>query len=296
MASMRDGRGTVSAADILTPVWRGNVADLRFWETEVRLRRPESVHGFRVATRRLRSNLSAFESLLDTAACRSLQRELRRTAAAAGGVRDTEIVREHIERISEGGATPGAGSTLALLRQTLDHADVVAWERGLTHLDSPEYDALTRTLDAFSDLPPWGPSASSAAGEVLGPVLDTEWSRFRRQAREAIHPSAPEIRLHDTRKTAKRTRYVAEALVPILGKPARRIEKSARRVQAVLGEYQDCLTVHGFLDRVRHQEPLDQEQLAVIDRMQEVDSAGARDRRAEFARLFVEVERKARPR
>jgi CHAD domain-containing protein len=283
-----------SAADILTPVWRSQVADLRFWETEVRLRRPESVHRFRVATRRLRSNLSAFESLLDAAACRTLERDLERTSAAVAGVRDAEIVRERIERMAGGGAIPGVASTLVLLGQALDRSDVTAWEKALGHLDGPEYDAVTRGLDAFADLPPWLPTARSSAGETLAAALQREWSRFRRRARSALDPVAPASLVHDTRKAAKRTRYVAETLRPALGKKAKRIERSAQRVQAVLGEYQDCIIVQEFLDGIHLQQSLGADQWQVLRGMRELEAEAAAARRREFARVFVEIDRPSR--
>jgi hypothetical protein len=52
-------------------------------------------------------------------------------------------------------------------------------------------------------------------------------------------PSAAEA-LHDMRIAAKRLRYVLELGEPVLGAPARRGAKEARRIQDLLGEIHDC--------------------------------------------------------
>jgi hypothetical protein len=46
--------------------------------------------------------------------------------------------------------------------------------------------------------------------------------------------------LHDMRIAAKRLRYVLEMAEPVLGAPARRGAKEARRLQDLLGEIHDC--------------------------------------------------------
>ena len=191
MESIRNVGTGVSAADVLTPVWRGDVADLRIWETEVRLRRPESVHRFRVAARRLRSHLAAFEPLLGTTVCRGLQDDLRGAAAAVGGTRDVEVVQERIERLRVDGAA-GTTSTALLLTGFLDRSRGVSWGQGLEYLDSPAYDACTRALEAFSDMPPWLPAAGAPAEETLAPILRLEWSRLRDRMRIALDPEGPE--------------------------------------------------------------------------------------------------------
>jgi CHAD domain-containing protein len=52
-----------TAVDVLGPVWRRLAEGLRAREAELRSGREFSVHDFRIATRRLRSNVAAFEPL-----------------------------------------------------------------------------------------------------------------------------------------------------------------------------------------------------------------------------------------
>jgi CHAD domain-containing protein len=47
--------------------------------------------------------------------------------------------------------------------------------------------------------------------------------------------------LHDVRKAAKRARYAAETLSPVLGSSALALAASAKAVQSVLGDHHDAV-------------------------------------------------------
>ncbi len=47
--------------------------------------------------------------------------------------------------------------------------------------------------------------------------------------------------MHEARKSAKRTRYAAEAAAPALGEPAERVAAHAKALQGLLGEHQDSV-------------------------------------------------------
>ena len=57
----------------LAPTFRTQVTELRAWEAKLRLDLPGSVHGYRVASRRLRSTLSGFRPLFDAGATDELR-------------------------------------------------------------------------------------------------------------------------------------------------------------------------------------------------------------------------------
>ncbi|MGH2603494.1 MAG: CHAD domain-containing protein, partial [Dehalococcoidia bacterium] len=56
--------------------------------------------------------------------------------------------------------------------------------------------------------------------------------------------------LHEVRKAAKRTRYAAESVAPVFGKPAKRLAKRMERLQDVLGEHQDSIVNRDALRRL----------------------------------------------
>ena len=54
-------------------------------------------------------------------------------------------------------------------------------------------------------------------------------------------PDAHDVALHEARKEAKRLRYAAESMRPALGKRAKKVGGSAKKVQEALGAHQDTV-------------------------------------------------------
>ncbi|MEO5711757.1 MAG: CHAD domain-containing protein [Nocardioidaceae bacterium] len=285
----------VSAAEVLGPVLRNQVQDLRSWEPGVRLDRAEAVHHYRVTARRLRSELDGFRSLLDPDECRDLARELGRGAAALSGARDAEVVRHRVQALLRDESGPLVDAALAQVDRLLSEASGRSHQDSVNHLDTQDYDAFTRRLERFADLPPWSTAADGPADDVFRPLLHHEWARFRQRGTDAVSGTAgPERneRLHAARKAAKRARYVAEALTPVFGRRAKRLGKSAQRVQVVLGEHQDCTITQVLLGHAGEQAFLDGENGFVLGRMQAREATTADELREEFVRLFLAADRK----
>jgi CHAD domain-containing protein len=53
--------------------------------------------------------------------------------------------------------------------------------------------------------------------------------------------------LHAARKTAKRLRYATEAVMPVIGKPAARLQRRLSDVQDLLGIHQDTVVARAAL-------------------------------------------------
>lgn len=295
MPKSDSGRSRVSAAEVLTPVLAAQVTDLRAWEVGVRLGQPEATHGFRVAARRLRSLLAAFGPLMDQGVADDLAGELKRAAAAVGGARDAEIVRARVEvLLRDEPEETGVAATRERLTRRLEEAYAAGRQASLDHLDSPEYDAFVRRLEAFVDLPTWTDAAQGRAEKVLRPLLRAEWARFRKRTHRALAGEAgPEedVRMHDARKTAKRVRYVCESLVPLFGRRAKRMGKAAEQVQVVLGDRQDCVLTQRVLGEAGEQAFRDGENPFLLGRLQAREAAVALELRADFARLADAADR-----
>lgn len=296
MAS-QDTRGRpVTAAEALTPGLRRQVADLRSAENEVRAQTPEAVHHFRVATRRLRSGLAAFEPLLDARTCRTLVDDLRITAGEVAPAQDAGVVRRLVEAEVAGEGDPVAARVHVRLVEYLEHREEQGWQQAVEHLDDPAYDDLTRSLERLVDLPPWAPTAHLPADDVLVPLLRSEWSRFRRRARAALEdlevPTASD-RLHEARKASKRARHVAESLTDLLGRPAKRLARTAAEVQKALGGDQDQRLVQVFLREAQRDLTLTGlEALALAD-IRETGAAVAATRHAELEVVLRGADKKS---
>ena len=53
--------------------------------------------------------------------------------------------------------------------------------------------------------------------------------------------------MHDARNADKQLRYVIEVAAPVLGKPARRLGRQAKKLQDLLGDYQDAVVTRPLL-------------------------------------------------
>lgn len=286
--------GSATAADVLGPLLRRQVADLRTREVEVRLGEPDAVHRFRVAARRLRSHLAAFGSFLDPVVCQALEDELAEVAAVVGGARDADVARRRVDSLLQDEPdSPAATEVRARLVEALEASYAESWQRAIDYLDGPTYDAFTRRLDGFADLPPWAPTAEVSAAAAFVPVLRQLWSRLLKQGRavQLLEPGPRrDEQLHDVRKAAKRVRDVAETQTPMLGRRARRLRKAAQRLQEVLGEYQDLVVTRtALVDAGR----AGADGSRVVDRMSRRESAAAGDLYDEFVRLFRDADRKS---
>ncbi len=217
----------------------------------------EDVHQARVATRRLRSDLRTFRELVDASWAEALRDELAWLGGALGELRDADVMWERLEgrllQLPAQDHTPG-DRVLARLSARRAHARTEL----LVIMQSDRYVALLdRLVDATRSVPPPPPSDASSddryddelprpATLVRGP-----WKKLRTAVR-ALDDDDSDPALHEVRIRAKRARYAAEAVAPVVGRPARRFAKAVAAVQEVLGDHQDAVVAQTwFRDAAR---------------------------------------------
>ncbi|MFD3541353.1 CHAD domain-containing protein [Streptomyces sp. NPDC058662] len=209
----------------------------------VRRALPDSVHQMRVATRRLRSAFKTYRKVLDRAVTDPIGEDLRWLAAELGVDRDQEVLLERIRTsLDELPRTLLQGPVRSRLRTWNTARRSGSRRRALAALDSGRYVALLDSLDAVLDRPPLRKAADGAAERVLPKAVLADYERLAGRVRDALamEPGHErDLALHDARKAAKRARYAAEAAVPALGKPAKRLAKAVKSVQTLLGDHQD---------------------------------------------------------
>jgi len=212
---------------------------------------PEQVHQARVATRRLRSDLRTFRSLLVPEWDEGLRGELGWLGAELGAVRDTEVLLELLQgkvaRLADADRPIGE----ALLARLVHRWEDTRVEL-LAALRSDRYARLLDQLVEAARAPALLEGADGPAREILPPLARGPWRRLR-QAVEALPDVPPDEQLHAVRIHAKRCRYAAEAVAPALGRPARRFAKAVAALQDVLGDHQDAVIAAGWLRGVAHQ-------------------------------------------
>lgn len=214
---------------------------------------PEPVHQFRVATRRLRSDLQTFAPFLDPAASRARRDELRWLGGEVGRVRDGDVLAARLRIAADALPTADAAAAGSLIR-LLEHDTAIA-RRELTGLvTGPRATALLTALEADRDAPPYRSGHESAArltpaADEAAHLVGRPWRRLHR----AVHalPEVPtDAELHQVRIRAKRARYAAEALEPAVGRPAHRFARRVADLQDVLGDHQDTVVAEAWLRNV----------------------------------------------
>ncbi|MEU8342031.1 CYTH and CHAD domain-containing protein [Spirillospora sp. NPDC048832] len=239
-------------------------------DPKARLGEDDAVHRMRVAVRRTRSALRSYRSVLDPERTVPLGPELRWLAQVLGEVRDLEVLRMRFQ---------GAP---AFLLDDLERRERSAYRRMNAVLREPRYFALLDELDRLVTDPPLGAAAGRKARKDLPGLVTRAWDRMAGDYASIRTADDPDTARHETRKEAKRVRYAAELAVPVLGIAAKRVVKDAKRLQEVLGGYQDGVIAMEHLAAAakRTKDPAEAFTLGVLYGKEQVEAEAARDRLA----------------
>jgi len=238
------------ARDVIRSVLAEAVAAILRNDPLVRLGTdPEGVHQERVATRKLRSHLRTFGPLLEPDWSEPLRSELGWLALALGAVRDREVLLERLRERARSLPASDQRSAAALLH-TLGLEIESLRKKLYADLDSTRYIDVLEQLVAAAHSPKCTPEADQPASAMLPPLATGPWRRLRSAVRQLPEqPTDPE--LHRIRILAKRARYAAEAVAPVVGPGALAFAKAAAKLQTILGEHQDSVTAQAWLRAVR---------------------------------------------
>jgi len=205
----------------------------------------EDVHRARVATRRLRSQLRTFRTLLDTEWANALREDLRWLGGGLGSVRDRQVMAQRV-RTRTGALAEDDAPTVADLAAELQAESEEARARLVLDMRTDRYIELIERLVEASRAPALTPEAQQRAAVVIPPLARRDWKQLRKGI--AGLPDQPDDpALHRIRILAKRVRYAAEAAEPIAGKIATRSADAAAALQDVLGDHQDSVTAQQWL-------------------------------------------------
>jgi CHAD domain-containing protein len=217
----------------------------------------EQVHRFRVATRRLRSDLGTYRKYFEKGALVLAQSELRWLARVAGAVRDPDVLGERFR--ARRAVLPAADRpALSMLLGRLESERAAALTELQASISSRRFVALHESL--LTLLAPSEPDPAAVTHRRNRPA---ERSRKRVAARYgalarfvAAMPAAPcsdcllepsDATLHAARILAKRCRYAAESVEVLVGEPAREFAHSIAEMQSLLGEHQDTVAAEAWL-------------------------------------------------
>jgi CHAD domain-containing protein len=215
------------------------VAAVRDAERRVAEGDPEGVHDLRVAVRRARSLLTTFRKELGAECCDALRVDLRAAGAELSGVRDLEVVEVRLrQQLGEQPADLVRGDVAGRIESHVRALRAEADPAVDALLGSSRWRTLLADLDALAERAPAGTRSKARKR------LRKDWRRLQRRAARAAATADDQRRetaLHEVRKAAKRARYTAETLRPLLGEDAARLEEVAEEVQQSLGTHRDTL-------------------------------------------------------
>jgi CHAD domain-containing protein len=198
----------------------------------------EPVHDLRVAVRRLRALLRTARAMIARDWADRVRGELDWLGRALGPLRDLDVLTAHLRAEAE--ALPELDrASLSTVFAALDADRAAARADALAALGSDRYFAL---LDVLAAPPPLVDSP-----ETLEGVARKQLRKLHKTMRN-VDSNSPDELLHQARISAKRMRYVAEALGD------GRVVRRAKAFQDVVGEHQDAVVadqrLHDLADRV----------------------------------------------
>jgi CHAD domain-containing protein len=239
-----------SGADAFRAYAVDQVKAIKLRDPEVRRDLPDSVHKMRVATRRLRSALATFRSVVDPETAERLRAELKWLAGVLGAVRDAEVLRKRLGVAVEAEPTELVmGRVVGTIDDHLRGVYKTARTQLLAELEGERYFRLLDALDELIANPPLVGRPRKATKQ-LPKLLRHDWKRLRKAVRrmeQADDPAERQHELHEVRKASKRLRYAAELAEPVLGDNATQVRTQAEQVQEVLGEHQDSVVARDLL-------------------------------------------------
>jgi len=257
--------------DQLQEMLAKQLAELAAHEPGVRAGDVESLHDFRVATRRARALLRPSTGMDD------LQRELRWLAGLLGPVRDLDVLIEHLGSFT-GELGDDAGGAQAIVA-ALEASRAAARGELLAALDGERYAALLeRFRSEIARLEP-------ADQDRLESLAARELRRLQR-ARAELAPDPSDAELHRMRIKAKRTRYAAELAAREGGKRLAKLGEAAKALQDTLGLHQDACVAEA---RVR--ETADSSSLLAAGRIVEREEQRRLEMRAALPKLWKKLDR-----
>ena len=247
-------------SDLFRAYAAAQVQAIRERDPEVRRDVPDSIHKFRVATRRLRSALATYRPVIDRGVGDEIRAELKWMAGEFGVARDAEVQREYFAAaVAEQPVELVMGRVAGRIDDHLRGVYKEGRAGALAALESERYFRLLDRLDELISNPPVTGDDSKAAKQISD-LLDHDWRRMRkavRRAESAETTAEQDHELHEVRKAAKRLRYAGESAVPVLGDEASTLAANAEEVQEVLGEHQDSVVARELLRQLAVQVHLD---------------------------------------
>jgi CHAD domain-containing protein len=218
----------------------------------------EALHDFRVAVRRLRSLLRAYEDVLDEAVPRPQRRRLARLAKRTGPGRDAEVQLEWIEALTselDPLEAPGVEWARDAITADRDQAYAAVRERVMRRFDKLE-PRLREGLAVYQVTVDLGdPSPRRRFVDLVLEALPAELDALRVSMETLREDTDLEV-AHRARLAGKRVRYLLEPLRDEVPEAKERV-RELRRLQDALGALNDLHTLSARVGKAIEDAALD---------------------------------------
>jgi CHAD domain-containing protein len=288
------------AGDAVALALRTGLARIAGQEASARDGDREGVHRLRATSRRLRSELRALDNLVAEEWREHVEDELKWLAKLLGEVRDLDILIARLRTAASNRKAHEADlPALAPLFAALEARRTAAAQAVSDGVESARYRTLKKTLERAADHPPLEDAASESCRSALPLAARAAWKRLKKAA-HGLRPRDPDQDFHEARKLAKRSRYTAELIAPLLGRHASHAAKEFIRlvsaVQDSLGENQDALITALELELALKQHAEEAPFVHAAQGLLKAQRKQARTARAAFFKIWPKLDRKKRRR
>jgi CHAD domain-containing protein len=254
----------------------------------------EGIHRLRTSTRRLRSELRAFKDLVEPAWRAPLEEELKWLADLLGSVRDLDVLLLRLRK-AVANEPAIAADAMAPCFKALESSHQIASQALMEGLQSQRYRRLILSIHRAIEQPQLKEEAWETCRNVLPPLATAAWRRLKKGAQD-LRPSDPDAEFHELRKRAKRARYIAELISPII---SRRKDTSGDRfirlciqIQDALGEHNDAVVAAAQIEQCMAENPSDIPLIEAASLLVAEQREAAREAKTAFFKVWDKLDRK----
>lgn len=244
---------------------------------------PDLVHDTRIAIRRLRSDLRTLAPLLDADAVHDLRERLGDLDLVIVPVRDADVIAARLEATAAQVTDALDPECMHAIAQRFAAAQEHSRSALLAELASGRFTKLLRDLGRIDG------DVLAVSHQGLQKALEVRNARTWRRLQEAVMAAGDDpsdAELHRIRVLLKRSRYLAEASAPVLGRRMAKQAKRLARAQQVLGEHQDSVILSATLVLMPALTP---EHRRTIDALLAVETDARRRLRRKWRKRWAKV-------
>jgi CHAD domain-containing protein len=218
----------------------------------------EFLHGFRVASRRIRAAVAQMKKVYPEADALRLKRDFANIGRLTNKLRDLDVLlmaRAEYEEAVPVELRPGLASFFHELegRRALEFARLAEALKSPKHAKTLSY---WREYLKNAEKLPARPNSGKAVETLAGAFISKRLKRVRKAA-EALDERSPDAEMHKLRIECKKLRYLFEFFGPLFdAKGVERVVGRLKRLQDFLGGLNDLSVQQSFLTESLAQMPI----------------------------------------